>query len=408
MASDRGRQNVEILWLLWLLSFCICLALLHYPPPVGEAESPAADLPGQEKPTLARDSGLPPASTGGHHQPVRESGRQSLALWGPHLPGLLQAPDLNASSLAINNRGQVTVEAEAPGEMATVDLLDAASSPDQGSSPTVGESEPLSARLEPDPEAVQQKIAAKQQEVFDEAAFKATLSRYEAEMASQQFPRRANQLPEGTLSDLIKKYSRKHGVDARLVWAVMRHESGFNARAVSPKGAMGLMQLIPSTAALMGVSDPFDIEENINGGVKYLRLCLNKFNNNVVWALAAYNAGPDNVSKYQGIPPFAETRNYVLRVMRDYTGNTISIPLVALAGGGTRHKLENDAGLAAAPEESGLDWKVPEAKFKISGPTWKTPLKPTIILAKIPSEVRQNPEVARLIAKHSATAKLLR
>ena len=94
---------------------------------------------------------------------------------------------------------------------------------------------------------------------------------------------------------------------------------------------MGLMQLIPSTAALMGVSDPFDAEQNISGGVKYLKLCLAKFNNNVIWALAAYNAGPDNVSKYQGCPPFAETRNYVLKVMRDYTGKVIDIPLPALA-----------------------------------------------------------------------------
>ena len=138
-------------------------------------------------------------------------------------------------------------------------------------------------------------------------------------------------MPDNGLGALIKKHARLHGVDARLVWAVIRHESGFNPQAVSPKGAMGLMQLIPGTAALMGVSDPFDVEQNISGGVRFLKLCLPKFNNNVVLALAAYNAGPENVTKYQGCPPFAETRNYVLKVMRDYTGKDIALPLPVLA-----------------------------------------------------------------------------
>jgi hypothetical protein len=102
------------------------------------------------------------------------------------------------------------------------------------------------------------------------------------------------------LERLIEKYARQYGVDQDLVWAVIRHESGFNPQALSPKGAMGLMQLMPGTAALMGVADAFDVEQNIAGGIKYLERCLSRFNQDVGLALAAYNAGPDNVVKYQG------------------------------------------------------------------------------------------------------------
>ena len=91
---------------------------------------------------------------------------------------------------------------------------------------------------------------------------------------------------------LIEKYARKHGVDPKLVQAMIRQESGFNPMAVSPKGAMGLMQLMPETAAALGVEDPFDLEQNIKGGVHFLKICLNKFDQNLPLALAAYNAGP--------------------------------------------------------------------------------------------------------------------
>ncbi len=92
---------------------------------------------------------------------------------------------------------------------------------------------------------------------------------------------------------VIEKYARQYGVDEDLVWAVIRQESGFNPRAVSPKGAMGLMQLMPGTAAMLGVSDAFDVEQNVAGGIKYLEQCLNQFNQDVPLALAAYNAGPE-------------------------------------------------------------------------------------------------------------------
>lgn len=136
------------------------------------------------------------------------------------------------------------------------------------------------------------------------------------------------------IGELIRKHANRLGVDPDLVHAVMRQESGFNPKAVSPKGAMGLMQLMPGTASLMGVNDPFDTEQNIEGGIKYLQHCLVRFDGDLTKALAAYNAGPFNVEKYDGCPPFAETHEYVARVMRAYTGQE---PLVAVGPGRFPH-----------------------------------------------------------------------
>ena len=117
---------------------------------------------------------------------------------------------------------------------------------------------------------------------------------------------------------LINKYALAYGVDPALVRAVVRNESGFNAGAVSPKGAQGLMQLMPGTAALMGVRDSFDPEQNIAGGVRYLRGCLDRFGHNVPLAVAAYNAGPEAVAKYCTIPPYQETQVFVNNVLGTY------------------------------------------------------------------------------------------
>jgi hypothetical protein len=122
------------------------------------------------------------------------------------------------------------------------------------------------------------------------------------------------------LEALINKYAHMHAVDPSLVRAVMRHESGFNPKAVSPKGAQGLMQLMPGTADLMGVSNPFDPEQNIAGGVGYLRHCLDRFNNDPALAVAAYNAGPERVAKSGGVPAIPETQAFVHNVMGTYTG----------------------------------------------------------------------------------------
>ena len=120
------------------------------------------------------------------------------------------------------------------------------------------------------------------------------------------------------INDLITKYSDKNGLDEDFVKAVINQESGFNPNATSHCGAMGLMQLMPSTAQGLGVKNAYDAEQNIEGGTKYLKGLMDRFNNDKSLALAAYNAGPNAVKKYGGIPPYTETQNYVKSVLSKY------------------------------------------------------------------------------------------
>lgn len=113
------------------------------------------------------------------------------------------------------------------------------------------------------------------------------------------------------IKDIVRECAKYYSVDEKLIWAVMEVESGFNPNAVSNAGACGLMQLMPATAVEMGVDDIFDPAQNIAGGVQYLRKMLDLFNGNLDLALAGYNAGPENVKKYGGVPPFTETINYI-------------------------------------------------------------------------------------------------
>ena len=125
-------------------------------------------------------------------------------------------------------------------------------------------------------------------------------------------------LPEGIgsrFSEEIGEIAARHGVAADLVEAVIRVESAFNPRAVSNKGAQGLMQLMPRTASSLGVRDVFDPRENIDGGVRHLRYLLDKYPGNVPLALAAYNAGEKAVDYHRGIPPYAETQQYVQKIL---------------------------------------------------------------------------------------------
>jgi soluble lytic murein transglycosylase-like protein len=118
-----------------------------------------------------------------------------------------------------------------------------------------------------------------------------------------------------TYDNLIIKASEKHNVEPALIKAIIKAESNFNHRAVSRKGARGLMQLMPATASSLQVQDSFHPENNIEGGVRYLRYLLNYFNGNLPFALAAYNAGENAVIRHRGIPPYRETQMYVQRVL---------------------------------------------------------------------------------------------
>lgn len=127
-------------------------------------------------------------------------------------------------------------------------------------------------------------------------------------------------LSKGQIQEIVSQVSQKYNVDDKLVMALIQQESGFNATAISKAGAMGLMQLMPATARTLGVINPFSPEQNIEGGVKHLKNMLDKYNGNLILALAAYNAGGGSVDKYGGVPPYKETQNYVKKILANYLG----------------------------------------------------------------------------------------
>ncbi len=124
----------------------------------------------------------------------------------------------------------------------------------------------------------------------------------------------------GDLADLVDHHAARSSLDPRLVHAVIQAESSYNPRALSRKGAQGLMQLMPATARQLRVADPYDPDDNLRGGTVYLRHLLDRFGGRLALALAAYNAGPEAVERAGGVPPFPETREYVRRVYRLYRG----------------------------------------------------------------------------------------
>ena len=128
-------------------------------------------------------------------------------------------------------------------------------------------------------------------------------------------------LPSGGLEPIIRRHSEARHLDPRLVRAVIQVESGYNHRARSNKGAMGLMQLMPDTAVELAVYHPYDVDENLRGGTAYLRQLIDTFAGSLEMALAAYNAGPGAVERHHGVPPYPDTVDYVKRVMALYRGD---------------------------------------------------------------------------------------
>lgn len=141
--------------------------------------------------------------------------------------------------------------------------------------------------------------------------------------------RRVDRATSFRYSDIISSKSSKYNIDSSLIEAIISVESNWKPSAVSQKGAVGLMQLMPSTISDMRVRDPYDPEENIEGGTRYFRLLLDRFNGDLELALAAYNAGPGRVEQYGGIPPISETRKYVRQVLalHDGSGSVISLKI---------------------------------------------------------------------------------
>ena len=138
------------------------------------------------------------------------------------------------------------------------------------------------------------------------------------QQAMNQQPQSSAQVPPAQVDALVQANSNAWGVDPDLIRAVMANESGFNPNATSSAWAQGLMQLMPETAASLGVTNAYDPEQNVWGGTRYLRSMLDRFGGDVTKAVAAYNAGPNAVESHNGVPPYAETQSYVENVLNSY------------------------------------------------------------------------------------------
>jgi soluble lytic murein transglycosylase-like protein len=144
--------------------------------------------------------------------------------------------------------------------------------------------------------------------------------------------------PPKTLNEMVNSASDVSNIDPDLINSVIHAESGFNPHAVSPKGARGLMQLMPKTATELGVTNSFDPNSNVQGGTKYLRELLERYNYDMVKALAAYNAGPQRVDQYHGVPPYYETRAYVAKIVRDFNKKKLAERKAAVAAAKANQK----------------------------------------------------------------------
>src|SRR6202162_2714947 len=163
-----------------------------------------------------------------------------------------------------------------------------------------------------------------------------------------------------SVNEVVNTVSGRHHLDPDLINSVIHAESGFNPRAVSPKGAQGLMQLMPGTASKLGVSNAFDPRANVEGGTRYLSELLQRYNFDVIKALAAYNAGPQRVQQYGGVPPYNETRAYVARIVREYNRKKIAERKAAAATAKSARSKQATPGTAAGVKQAALPNLTPQ------------------------------------------------
>jgi soluble lytic murein transglycosylase-like protein len=173
------------------------------------------------------------------------------------------------------------------------------------------------------------------------------------------------------VAEVVGAASDRYRLDPDLVNSVIRAESGFKVHAVSPKGAQGLMQLMPGTASKLGVSNAFDPAANVDGGTRYLRELLEHYNFDLIKALAAYNAGPQRVEQYKGVPPYRETRLYVASIVRDFNRKKLAQQKAAMAA---RPKAQAQAQAKPQPQKSQSQRKpvrasTPSAAARTTPPT---------------------------------------
>jgi transglycosylase-like protein with SLT domain len=172
----------------------------------------------------------------------------------------------------------------------------------------------------------------------------------------------ATALTRQGLNDVVTGAGERHQIDPDFINSVIRAESGFHQNAVSKKGAQGLMQLMPGTASQLGVANSFDPHANVEGGTKYLRELLEKYNYDVPKALAAYNAGPKRVDQYRGVPPYYETQAYIARIIRDFNRKKLAEnpALARTTKTGTAHATRKNAAGRPQPRKNTTTSSVPK------------------------------------------------
>ncbi len=159
--------------------------------------------------------------------------------------------------------------------------------------------------------------------------------------------------PKPTLNDVVTATGFQHRIDPDLISSVIHAESNFNPHARSPKGAQGLMQLMPQTAQKLGVADAYDSQANVDGGTRYLKQLLELYHYDLVKALAAYNAGPQRVSQYRGVPPYRETQLYIRKIILDYNRKKLVEQKAAAAAAKAARQKQTQTSAAVQPDVAG-------------------------------------------------------